>query len=214
MMNCTEALHKMPIVGIVRDIAMDDFIEILPLYIEAGLTTIEVTLNTPGAVGMIEYANLHYGDQLVTGAGTICTMDDLQAALGAGSKFIVTPITDTEVIQTCLSASIPVFPGAYTATEIYQAWKAGASMVKVFPAGAAGPQYIKDIRGPLKQVPLMPTGGVELSNMLDFFEAGATAVGIGGKLFSVSLINEKKWNELRDHFRAYVDLLRNNTDTL
>src|SRR6478609_170554 len=131
-----EELVKMPIVGIVRNMSMDDFREILPVYIEVGLTNIEVTLNTPGALEMIKYANHEYGNKLVAGAGTVCDLEDLRKALNAGAKFIVTPITDITVIEECTLQEIPVFPGAFTASEIYQAWKAGASMVKVFPAGS------------------------------------------------------------------------------
>jgi len=202
-----EELLKMPVVGIVRNMEMDDFREILPVYIEAGLTNIEVTLNSPGAIKMIEYANHEYGNKLVTGAGTICNIEDLRTALNAGAKFIVTPITDITVIEECIEQEIPVFPGAFTATEIYQAWKAGASMVKVFPAGSVGPNYIKDIKGPLSQVKLMPTGGVDLSNILDFFKAGASAAGIGGKLFDPKLVKEKKWNQLLQHFSAFVNVI-------
>jgi 2-dehydro-3-deoxyphosphogluconate aldolase/(4S)-4-hydroxy-2-oxoglutarate aldolase len=202
-----EDLLKMPIVGIVRNMEMDDFREILPVYIEAGLTNIEVTLNTRGAQRMIEYANHEYGNKLVTGAGTICDMEDLQTALNAGAKFIVTPIIDISVIEECTIQEIPVFSGAFTATEIYKAWKAGASMVKVFPLGSVGPNYIKDIKGPLNQVKLMPTGGVDLSNILDFFKAGASAVGIGGKLFDPTMVQEKKWDQLFQHFSAFVKVI-------
>ena len=202
-----EEILKMPIVGIVRNISMDDYREILPVYIEAGLTNIEVTLNTPGASEMIAYANTKYGQQLVTGAGTVCDEEDLRKALDAGARFIVTPITDTTVIEECSKQSIPVFPGAFTATEIYTAWKSGASMVKVFPAGSVGPQYIKDIRGPLNQVKLMPTGGVDLANIREFFKAGASAAGIGSKLFEPTMIKEKKWTELLHHFSAFVQAI-------
>ena len=186
---------------------MEDYREILPVYIEAGLTSIEVTLNTPGAAEMIAYANTKYGQQLVTGAGTVCDIDDLQKALDAGARFIVTPITDSRVIEECSKQSVPVFPGAFTATEIYLAWKAGASMVKVFPAGSVGPQYIRDIRGPLNKVKLMPTGGVDLSNIREFFKAGASAAGIGSKLFEPTMIKEKKWTELSRNFSAFMQAI-------
>jgi 2-dehydro-3-deoxyphosphogluconate aldolase/(4S)-4-hydroxy-2-oxoglutarate aldolase len=156
---------------------------------------------------MIAYANKEYGKQLVTGAGTVCDIEELHKALDAGARFIVTPVTDTKVIEECSKQSIPVFPGAFTATEIYIAWKAGASMVKVFPAGSVGPQYIKDIRGPLSQVKLMPTGGVDLLNVREFFKAGASAAGIGRKLFEPTLIKEKKWTELLQHFQAFVQAI-------
>jgi 2-dehydro-3-deoxyphosphogluconate aldolase/(4S)-4-hydroxy-2-oxoglutarate aldolase len=197
-------LMKMPVVGIVRNMGMDDFREMLPIYIEAGLTTIEITLNTPEALNMIADANREYPDQLLTGAGTICNEEDLRAALDAGAKFIVTPITDTRIIELCRKKEIPVFPGAFTATEIYNAWQAGASMVKVFPAGSVGPQYIKDIKGPLNRVKLMPTGGVDLSNIREFFTAGADAAGIGSKLFDPAMIREKNWNKLFEHFSSFV----------
>jgi 2-dehydro-3-deoxyphosphogluconate aldolase/(4S)-4-hydroxy-2-oxoglutarate aldolase len=204
-----EEVLKMPVVGIVRNMEMQVFKEMLPVYIEAGLTTIEVTLNTPGAEKMIEFANNEYGSQVVTGAGTICDLDDLRTALNVGAKFIVTPITDIAVIQECLKQEIPVFPGAFTATEIYMAWKSGASMVKVFPAGSVGPKYIQDIRGPLNKIKLMPTGGVDVSNIKDFFKAGASAVGVGGKLFDPELLSQKNWNGLFQHFSAFVKAVNN-----
>lgn len=196
----------MPIVGIVRNIRFEDFKDILPGYEAAGLKVIEVTLNTLEALEMITYTR-EYHPNLVVGAGTICTMDDLHAALGAGAAFIVTPITDPEVIEACRAASVPVFPGAFTASEIFQAWKAGASMVKVFPTTSVGPSYIRDIKGPLNQVPLMPTGGVDLRTIREFFNAGASAVGIGSKLFDSTLIATRNWGELQKHFKAFTDII-------
>jgi 2-dehydro-3-deoxyphosphogluconate aldolase/(4S)-4-hydroxy-2-oxoglutarate aldolase len=192
-----------PIVGIVRNISPEDFRELLPIYQEAGLKNIEVTMNTPGAVEMIRYANHHFGKHLVTGAGTVCTPQDLQEALGAGARFIVAPVTDENIIAACVRNNVPVMPGAFTPTEIYRAWTAGAAMVKVFPATAMGPQYIKDILAPLKQVPLMPTGGIDLANIRDFFAAGASAAGIGGKLFDAGMIARRDWKSLKAHFGAF-----------
>lgn len=198
---------KAPIVGIVRNLSVEDIIEILPLYRDAGLTTIEITMNTPDAEAMIRYALEHYADGLNIGAGTVCTMADLEKALAAGAQFIVTPIIDEHVIRACVERGIPIFPGAFTPSEIHRAWSLGASMVKVFPTTSLGPAYISDLKGPLNHIKLLPTGGVSLANMTQFFKARADGVGIGSQLFDKTLIREKNWTGLRAHFRQFADYL-------
>src|SRR6185437_10684406 len=133
---------KLPVVGIVRNITIEDLGSILPLYQEAGLSTMEITMNTPGAEQMIRYATEQYGFELNIGAGTVCNQRELEKALRAGARFIVTPITDEHVIRICRQEAVPVFAGAFTPAEIYKAWEAGADMVKIFPATSLGTQYI------------------------------------------------------------------------
>lgn len=202
-----ELFNKAPLVGIIRNVSPDDVKRILPIYREAGLTTVEITMNTPGAADMIRYAleNEHYG--LNIGAGTVCTKDDLDAALDAGAQFIVTPVLSKKVIKSCVKKGIPVFPGAYTPTEIFQAWSWGASMVKIYPATALGPGYIKDVKAPMNQLKLLPTGGVSLENMEAFLKAGANGLGIGGQLFDKKLIQDKNWDGLKAHFLQFVQKL-------
>jgi 2-dehydro-3-deoxyphosphogluconate aldolase/(4S)-4-hydroxy-2-oxoglutarate aldolase len=156
---------------------------------------------------MIRYAleNEHYG--LNIGAGTVCTKDDLDAALEAGAQFIVTPVLSKKVVKSCVKKGIPVFPGAYTPTEIFQAWSLGASMVKIYPATALGPGYIKDLKAPMNQLKLLPTGGVSLENMEAFLKAGANGLGIGGQLFDKKLIQDKNWDGLKAHFLQFVQKL-------
>ncbi len=196
----------MPLVGIVRNISFEAVRQILPLYLEAGFTTIEITMNTPQVAEMIGYALEKYTGSLNVGAGTVCTRADLKRALAAGAQFIVTPIINKKVIRTCVAQEIPIFPGAYTPTEIYQAWSLGASMVKVYPATALGPEYIKDVKAPLDQVKLMPTGGVNLDNLASFLKAGADGFGIGSQLFDKKMIREENWLALKTHFEAFVRL--------
>lgn len=193
-----------PVVGIIRNISPEDLICILPLYREAGLTTIEITMNTPGAEQMIRYAVDRYGEQLNIGAGTVCNKEDLDRALAAGAQFIVTPIAGERVISSCVQKNIAVFPGAFTPTEIYKAWELGAEMIKVFPATSLGPAYIKDLKGPLNQIRLMPAGGVTINNCTDFLGAGATAVGMGGRLFDKDLLGKKDWAALSAGFESLV----------
>ena len=198
---------KVPIVGIIRNLSFDTIEKILPIYLSAGLTTIEITMNTQAAEEIIRFAADKYKGQLNVGAGTVCNTDELDMAIRAGSQFIVTPILDPDVVRTCVSKNIPVFPGAYTPTEIDQAWKLGASMVKVYPATSLGPEYIKDVKAPLNKIKLMPTGGINLDNIQTFIKAGADGLGIGSQLFDKTLIKDENWKGLELHFKQYVSKL-------
>ncbi|WP_080055406.1 bifunctional 4-hydroxy-2-oxoglutarate aldolase/2-dehydro-3-deoxy-phosphogluconate aldolase [Spirosoma aerolatum] len=193
---------KCPIVGIVRHLTAEDVAEMLPIYIESGLTTIEVTMNTPGAAEMIQAAQAQYPDQLNIGAGTVRTLTDLENALAAGAQFIVTPTLNELVVQRCVEQQVPIFPGAFTPTEIERAWMLGATMVKVYPAGMLGPEYIRDIKAPLDDVKLLPTGGVNLSTISDYRKAGADGVGMGSQLIDKALIRQRDWLGLKAHFVA------------
>jgi 2-dehydro-3-deoxyphosphogluconate aldolase/(4S)-4-hydroxy-2-oxoglutarate aldolase len=203
-----ELFKKMPIVGIIRNLSFDDVQHIIPVYIEAGLSNIEVTMNTTGAADMIRYILRQYPEQLNVGAGTVCNLEDLEKALSAGAQFIVTPIVREEVITACVQRKIPVFPGAFTPTEIYHAWSLGATMVKVFPSSVLGSAYIKDIKGPLNQIRLLPTGGVDHANIGDFLKAGAEGFGIGSPLFNKKYIDAKDWEQLKAHFSLFVNAVK------
>jgi 2-dehydro-3-deoxyphosphogluconate aldolase / (4S)-4-hydroxy-2-oxoglutarate aldolase len=202
-----ELFQKAPIVGIVRNVSLESVKHILPIFRAAGLTTIEITLNTPGAADIIRYALENEGDGLNIGAGTVCTKEDLDLALEAGAQFIVTPIINKKVIKVCVKKEIPVFPGAFSPTEIYNAWTSGATMVKIYPATSLGPEYIKDLKAPMSQLKLLPTGGVGLENMSDFLNAGANGLGIGGQLFDKKLIQDQNWEALGNHFKRFVQKL-------
>ncbi len=196
-----------PITGIIRGLQPDDINEILPIYREAGLTTIEITMNTAGAGSIIQTALEHNSDGLNIGAGTVCTLDDLDKALAAGAQFIVTPIVNKKVIKACVKRGVPIFPGAFTPSEIYTAWTLGASMVKIYPATSLGPDYVKDLKAPLDQLKVMPTGGISLENMAAYFKAGADGLGIGSHLFDKTFIKAKNWTALKAHFQAFREKL-------
>lgn len=202
-----ERFEEAPIVGILRGMQPEVVRQIAKVFQSAGLSTLEVTMNTAGAPKIIarlrkEFPNLNIG------AGTVCTLTDLQTAIAAGAQFIVTPILDEEVIRTAAGQHIPVFPGAYSPTEIYRAWAAGASAVKVFPATRLGPQYLKDVAGPLPQIKLLPTGGVSAANIGTFFAAGAFGVGMGSSLFDKQLIGMGDLAGLKDHFLTIKHAIR------
>lgn len=203
-----ELFSNVPIIGIVRNVSFDDFKYILPQFYDAGLTNIEITMNTAQAGEMIRYALDVHSSKMNIGAGTVCSEDDLKRALGAGAQFVVTPIINEKVIMTCVDGKIPIFPGAFTPSEVYTAWSMGASMVKIFPATMVGPSYIKELKGPLDQIRLLPTGGVTLDNIESFQEAGSDGFGIGSRLVDRTLIKDKDWEGLNAHFRKFVGKVR------
>ena len=202
----SKSFNKMPVIGILRNISLETIESIMPIYSAAGFKNVEVTMNTPDVANIISKLCKNYPN-LNIGAGTVCNKAELECALKAGASFIVTPIISKEVIQTCVKNNIPIFPGAYTPTEIYSANQLGATAVKVFPATQLGPNYIKDVLGPLDKSRLIPTGGVTKNNIKKFFESGAYAVGMGSSLFDKKLISAKKLEALKAHFLEIAGLV-------
>lgn len=178
---------------------------------EGGVTAIEVTMTTPGALELIEQVRARSDSAVVFGAGTVLDPETARACILAGAQFIVTPTLNVQTIALCRRYSVPIVAGAYTPTEILTAWEAGADVVKVFPADNLGPKFIRTVKGPLPQVKLLPTGGVTLDNTADFIRAGAIAVGVGSELISQALLDAGDFAALTARareFRAAVDRAR------
>jgi 2-dehydro-3-deoxyphosphogluconate aldolase/(4S)-4-hydroxy-2-oxoglutarate aldolase len=151
------------------------------------------------------------GDRVLLGAGTILDPETARAALLAGAEYVVAPTVNFDVIRLCRRYDKLVMPGAFTPTEILAAWEAGADIVKVFPADVVGPAFFKALRGPLPQVRLMPTGGVDLTTAAAFLEAGACCLGVGGQLVEPRAVAERNFNRIRDlarQYRAVADRVR------
>jgi 2-dehydro-3-deoxyphosphogluconate aldolase/(4S)-4-hydroxy-2-oxoglutarate aldolase len=199
------SFKKLPVLGILRGIEADEIEPIVETVVSAGLRTIEITMNTPGAPGLIKQMVKTAQKRLVTGAGTVLTMDDLHAALDAGATFIVLPTLVRDVVEHCAKNSIPVFPGALTPQEIYNAWNAGATMVKVFPAQFFGPLYFKEIKGPFQDIELLACGGVKADNIRAFFSNGASAVAFGGSIFKKEWISEGKFDRIGESIRKILE---------
>jgi len=189
--------EALPLVGILRGFAADLVPEIVRAALDAGLATIEVTMNTPGAATMIRNLVQTFGAEANIGAGTVTDARALDGAVQAGASFVVTPVVLPAVIQRCRQEGVPIFSGALTPTEIFQAWQAGADMVKVFPADAFGPAYVRAVRAPLNQVKLLPTGGITPENVRSYRDAGASGYGIGGPLFDRARMEARDWPWLR-----------------
>lgn len=184
-MNTLERMLAGRIVAIMRGDYGGQWLSYADALLEGGITVMEITLNSPGALdGMRELAS-RYGDQILLGAGTVLTAEEVARAADAGATFIVAPDTDPAVIEASKQRGLVVTPGAYTATEVKHAYSLGADMVKLFPAQT--PDYLKAIRAPLNHIPLMATGGVDVDNAAAFFKAGAAALGVGSNLTKPNL---------------------------
>lgn len=148
-----------------------------------GIRAFEVTLNSPSALDVIAALSARFAPgELLIGAGTVLDLDQAQDAVEAGARFLVMPHSDLAIVDWAVRRDVPAFPGAFTPTEILAAWRAGASAVKLFPASAVGPQFVREMRGPLPQIPLIPTGGMTVENAAAYIGAGAVAVGMGSWL--------------------------------
>ena len=172
--------HK--VVAIVRGADPNSLLRIVQALHAGGVRTMEITLNSPGALASIEEISRKMEGQMLVGAGTVLDSETARAALLAGARFIISPTLNKKTIRMTKRYGAVSIPGAYTATEILQAYEYGGDIIKVFPASAGGPGYFKDIAGPLPFIPLMPTGGVSLDNIKSFADAGAAAFGLGSAL--------------------------------
>jgi 2-dehydro-3-deoxyphosphogluconate aldolase/(4S)-4-hydroxy-2-oxoglutarate aldolase len=197
------------LIPVIRVSSAKEAIDVADALKEGGVSFLEITMTVQGAIDVIKELAQKYKDEIVMGAGTILDSETGRAALLAGAQFIVSPTLNLDLIQLAHRYSAVVIPGAMTPTEILTAWNAGADMVKVFPAAQlGGPEYLKAIRGPLPQILLVPTGGVNLQNAGAFIKAGATALGVGGELVDKKAIKDKKFNIITENARAYLKVIK------
>lgn len=198
------------IVAVVRaDSGGDDLVKIVEAVAEGGVHCIEVTMTTPGALACLEAtAKKLAGADALLGVGTVLDAETCRMAILAGAEYVVTPTLSLPVIQMARRYGKPIMSGAFTPTEILTAWENGSDFVKVFPASVGGPDYIKAVKAPLPQIPLVPTGGVEVDNVGEFLKAGAAALGVGGNLVSKKLVQARDFAGITRNARAFADAVK------
>ena len=199
-----EQFRAVPVVGILRGFDGERILRVLEAARRGGLTTVEITMDTPGAAALIARARSEFGTSLNLGAGTVISTALLSEALGAGAQFVVTPALNAAVIERCRAVGVPIFPGAFSPTEILRAMEWGASLVKVFPAEGLGPGFIRSVKMELPEARLMPTGGVDLTTLDEYREAGADGFGVGGPLFRKERVQAGDWVWIEARCREWV----------
>ena len=207
-MSILDTLEKHKIVAIVRLDDLSTAAQITAALIDGGIRIIEFTLTNPDAITTISDIRRSVDSSVAIGAGSVVTVEQVHAVAAAGAQFVVSPVSKEDVIAACCEHDLPAMPGAFTPSEIQQAWEWGASVVKVFPANHLGKRYIKDVMAPLPHLRLMPTGGVSASNLREFLDNGAFAVGVGSSLINNSAVADRDWDQLRRNAEAYVTQLR------
>jgi len=205
-----ELLIKHKMVAIVRGIQDEHADAAARALIDGGIVLMEITMNTDGAADMIYRWRERFGAEAAIGAGTVTDMAAAREAAEAGAQFLISPNLDEDVIAFGKEKGISVWPGVMTPTEIVKAVKAGAEAVKLFPMASLGIGYLREIRGPLNDIPILATGGADLHNIGDYLRSGATAVGLGSKLVHMGWIREGRFDLLREQARRFVEAVNTN----
>jgi 2-dehydro-3-deoxyphosphogluconate aldolase/(4S)-4-hydroxy-2-oxoglutarate aldolase len=195
------------IVAVVRFEASEPLVKVVEALARGGVTAAEVTFTVPDAIDVIRQVRRQVGDSVVLGAGTVLDSETARAAILAGAEYIVSPIVNLDVIRLCRRYDKVVMPGAFTPTEVVSAWEAGADLIKIFPADVGGPAYLKALRGPLPQVRLMPTGGVDLSTAESFLKAGACCLGVGSSLVDPKAVAAGDFERIRELAAEFVAIV-------
>src|SRR5215467_3133545 len=196
------------VVAVVRAPDSQQLVEVARALADGGITVVEITMTVPNALDVVRQVRQALGNRLLLGAGTVLDPETTRAVMLAGAEYIVAPTLNLDVIRLCQRYDKLVMPGAFTPTEILTAWEAGADIVKVFPADVVGPAFFKALRGPLPQVRLMPTGGVDLTTAAAFLQAGACCLGVGGQLVEPRAVAEGNFERIREMARQYVAIVQ------
>ena len=202
--ECLEVIRTSGVVAVIRANGPDELLQITTALNKGGVVALEITMTSPGALDTIREAVNQLGDQAIIGVGSVLDAETARMAILAGAQFVVSPVFKPEIVEVCRRYSKISIPGAFTPTEILTAWEAGADVVKIFPATKLGPGFIKDLKGPLPQIEVTPTGGVNLDNTADFIKAGAAFVGVGGALVDKTLVAQKDWDALTERAAQFV----------
>ncbi len=208
LMRDLQGILDVGVIAIVRVASAEQAVEVCGAVARGGVKAIEVTMTVPGAIDAIKEFKKTASDDILLGAGTVLDPETARTVILAGADFIVSPNLNVDVIQMAHRYGKVVIPGTFTATEILAAWDAGADIVKIFPAGVVGPQYLRDIRGPLPQIRLTPTGGVTLDNASEFIRAGAACISVATALVDKKALAEKKFDVISEKARQFIEAVK------
>ncbi|MEM9883676.1 MAG: bifunctional 4-hydroxy-2-oxoglutarate aldolase/2-dehydro-3-deoxy-phosphogluconate aldolase [Planctomycetota bacterium] len=197
-------IEDIGLVAIIRARSSGGLLDTCAALADGGVTVVEVTMTTPGALDAIAAARTQLGDRVLVGVGSVLDAETAKLAVEAGARFVVSPVLRPAVIERAHALGVPCFAGAFTPTEVLDAFEAGSDVVKVFPANHHGPRFFRDILAPMPHLRLTPTGGVSLETIPDWFAAGARCVGVGSSLVKRELVEGAKWGELTALGERYV----------
>ena len=196
------------VVAVIRGPSEELSIKMVEALINGGITGIEITYSTPNAAEVVKALDTKYGDQITLGMGTLIEPGQAVEAKEAGARFLVSPVCDPVLGKAMIDTGLVVMIGALSPTEVLQAFKMGSDVVKIFPGSLVGPSYVKALKGPFPQIPIMPTGGVSVANVTDWFAAGVIAVGAGSELCPPQLVKEGKFDDISKRAKEFLEAAR------
>jgi 2-dehydro-3-deoxyphosphogluconate aldolase/(4S)-4-hydroxy-2-oxoglutarate aldolase len=192
-------------IAVIRMKEKDKVFKVVEAIVKGGVKCIEITMTVPGAIDIINELSKIYRDDIIIGAGTVLSTESSKEVIEAGARFVVGPVFIPQIIKICHDNDVVAIPGCFSPTEIFNAWVEGADIVKIFPANVLGPRYLSDLKNPLPELRLLPTGGVTVENVGEWIEAGADAVAIGTALLDKKAIEEGRYEILEEKARKLVN---------
>jgi len=196
------------IVAVIRADSSDQLISLAQALVEGGVTTVEITMTTPGALQVISDVAKKFGDRILLGVGSVLDSETCRAAILAGAEFVVTPVTKVDVIRLCNRYGKPIASGAYSPTEAILGYESGADFIKIFPADQLGPNYIRNILAPMPMLQIIPTGGVTVETAASFINAGCVALAAGSSLVNKEALKNKDWTTITATAAAFVKAIK------
>lgn len=209
-----EKLQQLGVMAVIRGPTPELTLKMVEALIAGGVKGIEITYSTPNAAEVVRQLDKQFSNQIVLGMGTLTEPTQVDEAIGAGARFLVSPICDPLLGKTMIASGVPVMIGALTPTEVFQAYKLGSDVVKIFPGSLGGPSYMKALKAPFPNIPMMPTGGVSATNVGEWLAAGAFAVGAGSELCPPKLAKEGRFDEISMKAREFIKALDEARSTL
>ncbi len=208
-----DAIKTLGVVAVIRGPSAELTVKMVDALVAGGITGIEVTYSTPNAEQVVSELAKKYGEKIILGMGTLTDPEQAKSAKAAGAGYLVSPICEPGLVNAMVASGLTVMAGALTPTEVFQAHKLGADVVKIFPGSLAGPSYVKALRGPFPYIQFMPTGGVSAANLGEWFAAGVIAVGAGSELCPPNFAKEGKFNEISHRAEDFVKAVNNARST-
>ncbi|NPV86982.1 MAG: bifunctional 4-hydroxy-2-oxoglutarate aldolase/2-dehydro-3-deoxy-phosphogluconate aldolase [Anaerolineae bacterium] len=203
-----QKVKELGLLAVLRGPSPELTIQMVDALVAGGVLGIEITYSTPDAERVVAEVDRKYGDSILLGMGTLTEPAQAQRAKAAGAKFLVSPVCESELVKAMAASGLAVMAGALTPSEVLHAYRLGSDVVKIFPGSLTGPSYVKALKGPFPDIPLMPTGGVSAANVAEWFAAGVVAVGAGSELCPPALAKEGKWDEISRKAAEFVDVVR------
>jgi 2-dehydro-3-deoxyphosphogluconate aldolase/(4S)-4-hydroxy-2-oxoglutarate aldolase len=199
------AIHDLGLLSVLRGPSPELTLKMVDALVQGGVTGIEITFTTPNALEIVRELNQQYGDKILLGMGTLTRPEQAPAAQEAGARFLVSPHIDDQLAEAMTATGLPVMLGALTPSEVVRSFNMGSDVVKLFPGSLGGPSYLRALRGPYPEIPIMPTGGVSEENAAQWFAAGAFAVGAGSNLCPTAMAKEGRFEEISQIARKFAD---------